>query len=74
MHADVIRNGSREAPDEVDRIVAEEVIPALREEPGFAAALSLVDRETGRSMMIVLWTTVATTSGDGPVWDVDLRV
>jgi hypothetical protein len=40
---------------EVDRIVADELIPALRNQPGFAGALSLVNACTGETIMIVLW-------------------
>jgi hypothetical protein len=41
----------------MDQIVIEQVIPALREELGFAGAMSFVDRQSGDSMLIVLWTT-----------------
>jgi hypothetical protein len=41
----------------MDKIVIEQVIPALRDEPGCAGAISFVDRESGDSMLIVLWTT-----------------
>jgi hypothetical protein len=37
------------------RIVADEVIPALHDEPGFAGALSLVNPRDGEAIMIVLW-------------------
>lgn len=39
------------------RIVSDELIPALRDEPGFAGALSLVDPDSGDAIMIVLWRT-----------------
>ena len=39
----------------MDRLVSEEMLPALDAEPGFAGALNLVDRATGNAMMIVLW-------------------
>jgi hypothetical protein len=41
----------------MDWIVTNEVIPALHEEPGFAGALNLVDRQNGNAMMIVFWKT-----------------
>src|SRR4051794_21767100 len=40
---------------DMDRIVTDEMVPALKDEPGFAGALNLVDRDSGNAMMIVLW-------------------
>jgi hypothetical protein len=58
MFAQVIQGGTRpELRNEMDRIVREEMLPALQGEPGFVRALNLVDRESGRAMMIVLWDT-----------------
>jgi hypothetical protein len=58
MFAQVVEGGaSLEKREEMDRLVREELIPALREEPGFAGALNLVDRRTGNAMMIMLWET-----------------
>jgi len=37
------------------RIINDELIPALHDEPGFAGALSLVNLRTGEAIMIVLW-------------------
>jgi hypothetical protein len=56
MYAQVIQGGA--APEQraaMDRVVHEEMIPALNEEPGFTGALNLVDRDTGNAMMIVIW-------------------
>jgi hypothetical protein len=56
MYAQLIEGGT--TPDrrtDMDRIVTDEMIPALHAEPGFAGALNLVDRETGDAMMVVLW-------------------
>ena len=39
----------------MDRLVTDELVPALQAEPGFAGALNLVDRDSGNAMMIVLW-------------------
>jgi hypothetical protein len=56
MHAQLIEGGTTpERRTEMDRIVREELIPALHAEPGFAGALNLVDRSTGNALMIVLW-------------------
>jgi len=58
MYAQLVQGGT--TPDkrrEMDRIVNEEMVPALHDEPGFAGALNLVDRETGNALMIVLWET-----------------
>jgi hypothetical protein len=59
MYAQLVQ--SRAAAEECaerDRIISESLIPALREEPGFAGTLSLVDRGSGDGMMIVFWETV----------------
>jgi hypothetical protein len=56
MYAQLIEGGT--TPDrrtEMDRIVTNEMVPALEAEPGFAGALNLVDRNNGNAMMIVLW-------------------
>ena len=56
MHAQLIEGGT--TPDRrplMDRLVTDEMIPALAGEPGFAGALNLVDRDSGNAMMIVLW-------------------
>jgi len=56
MHAQLIEGGT--TPDQralMDRLVTDELLPALAAEPGFAGALNLVDRATGNAMMIVLW-------------------
>jgi hypothetical protein len=60
MYAQVIEGGT--TPDRreaMDRIVTDEMIPALEAEPGFAGALNVVDRDSGDAMMIVLWQTEA---------------
>jgi hypothetical protein len=56
MYAQVVQGGTTlENRAEMDRIVVEEMIPALEAEPGFRGAMNLVDREDGKGMMIVLW-------------------
>jgi hypothetical protein len=60
MYAQVIEGGT--TPDlrnKMDKIVTDEMIPALESEPGFAGALNVVDRDSGDAMMIVLWDTEA---------------
>jgi hypothetical protein len=60
MYAQLIEGGT--TPDrrtEMDRIVTDELIPALAAEPGYAGALSIVDRTSGNAMMLVLWETEA---------------
>jgi len=60
MHAQVIQGGTTpELRTKMDRIVTDEMIPALRDERGFAGALNVVDRDSGDAMMIVLWETEA---------------
>jgi hypothetical protein len=58
MYAQVIEGGT--TPDrraQMDRIVTDQMVPALQSEPGFAGALNVVDRASGDAMMIVLWDT-----------------
>jgi hypothetical protein len=58
MYAQLVQGGT--TPDkrgEMDRIVTEELVPALHDERGFAGALNLVDRATGNALMLVLWET-----------------
>jgi hypothetical protein len=55
MYAQLVQGGT--TPDQravMDRIVTDEMIPALHEEPGFGGALNLVDRESGEALMIIL--------------------
>ncbi len=52
-----IFKGSGQDFDEAATNATENVIPALREIDGFAGALILADRPTGRSMAITLWET-----------------
>ena len=58
MYAQLIEGGT--TPDRretMDRIVTDELLPALAAEPGYAGALNIVDRESGNAMMLVLWET-----------------
>ena len=58
MYAQLVQGGT--TPDkrsEMDRIVTDELVPALHDEPGFAGALNLVDRDTGNALMLILWET-----------------
>jgi hypothetical protein len=58
MYAQLVQGGT--TPDqrsEMDRIVTDELVPALHDEPGFSGALNLVDRETGNALMLILWET-----------------
>ena len=56
MYAQLIEGGTTPARrTDMDRIVTDEMVPALQDEPGFAGALNLVDRDSGDAMMIILW-------------------
>jgi hypothetical protein len=58
MYAQLIQGGT--TPDrrtDMDRIVTDELVPALEAEPGYAGALNLVDRDSGDAMMVILWET-----------------
>jgi hypothetical protein len=58
MYAQLIEGGTtRDRRPEMDRLVTDDMVPALHSEPGFAGALNLVDRASGDAMMIVLWET-----------------
>ena len=60
MYAQLVEGGTTPAQrQEMNRIVTEEMIPALQEEPGFAGALNLADDETGNGLMVILWETEA---------------
>jgi hypothetical protein len=59
MYAQLVQGST--TPDqraEMDRIVSDDLIPALRDEPGFVGTLNLVDRSTGDALMIVLWDSI----------------
>ena len=60
MYAQLIEGGTTpESRNEMDRIVTDEMIPALEAEPGFSGALNIVDRSSGNAMMFVFWETEA---------------
>ena len=58
MYAQLIEGGT--TPDrraEMDRIVTDELIPALDAESGYAGAMNLANASSGEGVMIVLWQT-----------------
>ena len=56
MYAQLIEGGTTpERRGEMDRIVTDEMLPALHDEPGFAGALNLVDRGSGDALMVIMW-------------------
>jgi hypothetical protein len=58
MYAQVIQGGSApEKRDEMNAVVRDHLIPALKQEAGFVGALNLEDREMGHGMMITFWET-----------------
>jgi hypothetical protein len=60
MYAQLIEGGTTPAQrDEMNRIVMEDLIPALQEEPGFTGALNLADEDSGDGLMVILWETEA---------------
>ena len=60
MFAQLIEGGTTPARrTDMDRIVTDELVPALHAEPGFAGALNLVDRDSGNALMVILWETEA---------------
>ena len=43
----------------LERLVRCELLPALRGEPGFSGAMSLVDRDRAATLLVLLWETEA---------------
>ena len=61
MYAQVIRDEARSARrSETHERATHKLVSAMREQPGFVGAMSLVDRDGGRVMMVVLWETFGT--------------
>jgi hypothetical protein len=60
MYAQLIEGGTTpDQRDAMNRIVTDEMLPALEAEPGYTGALNIIDRESGDAMMLVLWETEA---------------
>src|SRR3954447_4144738 len=60
MYAQLVEGGTTpDQREQMNRIVTEELVPALQEEPGFAGALNLADDQTGDGLMVILWETEA---------------
>jgi hypothetical protein len=58
MYAQLVHATARpEMRRTADVLLCQKLIPALREEPGFAGTLNLVDSETGDGITIVMWET-----------------
>jgi heme-degrading monooxygenase HmoA len=56
MHARVMSGQVQpEAIEEFERVIEESVLPCAREQQGFRGAVELIDRETGRGMLITYW-------------------
>ena len=43
--------------DEGSRFYAEQMVPAIREQPGFLGAVLMADRATGKSLGLTFWET-----------------
>jgi len=57
-YAQVVKSGTTPGKlNEMDRLVRDELIPALQDEDGFGGAMNLVNRGWGDAMMIVFWDT-----------------
>src|SRR2546422_2209466 len=58
MYAQVVQGGSApEKRDEMNAVVREHLIPALKQEAGFVGAVNLENRESGHGMMLTFWET-----------------
>jgi heme-degrading monooxygenase HmoA len=56
MHARVMSGQVQpEAIEAFERVIEEAVLPCAREQRGFRGAVGLIDRETGRGMLITYW-------------------
>src|ERR671910_1975083 len=58
--------GAPEGLEESVRRGREEILPVARELDGFAGAIALLDRRTGRHMVISLWQTEAAMEASEP--------
>jgi hypothetical protein len=58
--------GAPEDLEETIRKGREEILPAARQLDGFAGAIALLDRRTGRHMVISLWQTEAAMEASEP--------
>lgn len=43
--------------EEATRRLRERILPAAREQPGYGGALALLDRSTGKSLVVTFWDT-----------------
>jgi hypothetical protein len=68
MYARVSRyeGGAPEDLEETIRRGREEILPSARQLDGFAGAIALLDRRTGRHMVISLWETEAAMEASEP--------
>jgi hypothetical protein len=58
VYAQIIESGTMpERIDELALAIRRELVTALREQHGFSGLLSLLDRKTGRGLLVVLWET-----------------
>jgi hypothetical protein len=56
MYVQALEVGA-DALEDLSQTICRELLPALRIEPGFSGALSLVDRETENTLLLVFWET-----------------
>ena len=88
MYAQVIETSLEpDGLEPFERLVRCELLPALRGEPGFAGAMSLVDRERALTLLVLLWETEAdaaqpraavtelpyASAAEPTVWEVNAR-
>jgi heme-degrading monooxygenase HmoA len=48
-------SGTPAQVEEATRVLRESVLPSARELPGFSGVLSLLDRQSGKSISVTLW-------------------
>ena len=85
MYAQVFELVGAEPGERLNRFISCELLPALRTGSGFSGALSLLRRETGELLLLVLWETeddaarpltpclAALTSSGPEIWEVGAR-
>lgn len=57
MYAQTLEGDGRGRTERLNEIIGRELLPALRTEPGFCGALSLIDGETETVLLVVFWET-----------------
>jgi hypothetical protein len=80
VYAQLVRSRTTQKRAEAHRIVGDELLLALHDQPGFGGALSLVNASGGEAITIVLWHSAEQAqrplgvNGTTSLWEVTVRV